>query len=105
MKKLNKFAKILGPKGLMPNPKNGTLTDDPKKRKKELESGKTQVKTESKAPLMHVVIGKTSSDSKKLSENLNALVTAVDPKRIKKLTLASTMSPGIKVELSNLQKA
>ena len=53
---------------------------------------------------MHVVIGKTNQDSKKLSENLQVLVTAVDPKRIKKLTLASTMSPGIKVEFTNLQK-
>ncbi|MCH7951115.1 50S ribosomal protein L1 [Patescibacteria group bacterium] len=104
MKKIVKVAKILGPMGLMPNPKTGTVTDDPKKRKKELESGTTQVKTEGKAPLMHVVIGKTSLDTKKLTENLKALVTAVDTKRIKKLTLASTMSPGVKVELSEFQK-
>jgi large subunit ribosomal protein L1 len=104
MKKLTKVAKILGPMGLMPNPKNGTLTDNPKKRKKELESGKTQVKTESKAPLMHIVIGKANQDTKKLSGNLQALIEAVDTKRIKKLTLASTMSPGVKVELSDLQK-
>ena len=105
MKKIAKVAKILGPMGLMPNPKTGTVTDDPKKRKKELESGTTQVKTEGKAPLMHVVIGKTSLDTKKLTENLKALVITVDTKRIMKLTLASTMSPGVKVELSDFQEA
>lgn len=105
MKKLTKVAKILGPMGLMPNPKNGTITADPEKRKQELEGGTTQVKTESKAPLMHVVIGKTSGGSKKLSENLQVLIEAVGPKRIKKLTLASTMSPGVKVELGEFQKS
>lgn len=102
MPKITKVAKILGPKGLMPNPKNGTITDDPAKRKKELEGGKTQVKTEGKAPLMHVVIGKASFDDKKLSENITALISAVGQTKIKKLTLASTMGPGIKVDIQPL---
>lgn len=105
MADIKKLAKILGPAGLMPNPKNGTITDNPKQRKKELETGTTQVKTESKAPLMHVVIGKTSNKNTQLTENLKFLVNAVGINKIKKLTLASSMSPGVKVELSDFQKA
>lgn len=104
MPKITKVAKILGPMGLMPNPKNNTITQEPEKRKKELESGKTQIKGESKAPLMHVVIGKTSSSDQHLKENLLALTDAIASKNIKKLTLASTMSPGIKVDLASLEK-
>lgn len=103
MPEITKVAKILGPRGLMPNPKNNTITDDPQKRKKELESGVAQLKTENKAPIMHVVIGKTSLSSKKLEENLKTLIQAVDAKHIKKLTLASTMSPGVKVELAKFK--
>lgn len=103
MKKLTKVAKILGPLGLMPNPKTGTITDNPEKRKQELESGMTQVRSESKFPLMHVVIGKTSQETKELTENLAVLMRAVQPRRVKKLTLASTMSPGIKVDLTSFQ--
>jgi large subunit ribosomal protein L1 len=104
MPKITKLAKILGPKGLMPNPKNKTITDNPKTRKKELESGKVHVKSESKAPLMHVTVGKSSLDSKKLEKNIRALIEAVRPKNITKLTLASTMSPGVKVDLSQFEK-
>jgi len=101
MKSIAKIAKILGPKGLMPNPKNGTITKDPQKRKKELEAGVIQIKTESKAPLMHVVIGKTSHKTPDLKKNLEALIQAVQPKNLKKIVLASTMSPGIKVTFSD----
>lgn len=104
MKRLVKVAKILGPLGLMPNPKAGTISDNPEKRKRELESGTTQVRSESKSPLMHVVIGKTTSETKALAENLQALVTAVRTTKLRKLTLASTMSPGVKVDLSVFQK-
>ncbi len=104
MPKIAKIAKILGPLGLMPNPKNGTVTEDPEKRKTELESGLTQVKSEPKTPLMHTVIGKTSNSSTDLCENLKALILGVGPKTITKLTLASTMSPGVKVDLTEFQK-
>lgn len=100
MPKITKLAKILGPMGLMPNQKNGTITDKPEKRKKELESGKIQVKTESKAPLIHVVIGKSDHKDKNLIENVQSLIEAVKAKNITKLTLASTMSPGVKVDLA-----
>ena len=101
MPKIAKLAKILGPKGLMPNPKTGTVTTDPDKKRKELEAGKILVAGEAKAPLMHVVLGKLSMSDSHLAANISALITAVTPKRITKLTLASTMSPGIKVSLED----
>lgn len=99
MPKLARHAKVLGPKGLMPNPKNGTITDNPELKKQELEGGKTQLKTEKKAPLMHVSLGKTNMDTKDLVENLNALIAALEGK-IVKLSLSATMSPSVKVALS-----
>jgi large subunit ribosomal protein L1 len=103
MPKLAKFAKVLGPKGLMPNPKNKTIVDDPEKRQKELASGKVTVKTEKKSPLMHVVIGKTDLKAKKLEENLDTLIKAIGGRKILKLVLSATMSPGIKVDLTPYQ--
>lgn len=105
MPKIAKVARVLGPKGLMPNPKNKTVTDNPEKRKKELEAGKQEVKTERKAPLMHVRVGKTGQPEKELKENVEALIKAVGAKKMVKLTLAATMSPGIKVDLSEFQVA
>jgi len=102
MPKIAAVAKILGPLGLMPNPKNNTITDDPQKRKKELES-KTTVKSEAKTPLMHVTIGKTSNKPENLADNLKALILGVGTKNITKLTLASSMSPGIKIDLTEFQ--
>lgn len=99
MPKLVKYARLLGPKGLMPNPKNNTIVQDPEARKKELEKGKVAIKSERKAPLVHMVIGKTSFETKMLVENVEALVTALDY-RLKKLTLSGAMGPGVKVKLS-----
>lgn len=103
MPKLAKLAKILGPLGLMPNPKNGTISEAPEKRKQELEGGKTQVKSEAKAPLMHVTFGKVSQPDTELIANIKALTVAVGPANITKLVLASTMSPGVKVGLTTLE--
>jgi large subunit ribosomal protein L1 len=97
MPKLAKFARLLGPKGLMPNPKNETITTDPEKKKAELEGGKVIIKTEKKAPLIHVSLGKTTADTKELVENLAALTKACG-ERLIKLSLSATMSPGIKVD-------
>jgi large subunit ribosomal protein L1 len=96
MPKLAKFAKVLGPKGLMPNPKNGTLTPNPELKKKELEAGKFNLKTEKKAPLMHLIIGKTDMSSADLVANIEALVKALKGK-ILKLVISPSMGPGIKV--------
>ena len=105
MPQIAKVAKVLGPKGLMPNPKTGTVTADPNKKKAELEGGSRLVSGEPKSPLMHIVIGKLSFSDANLAANIQALATAVTLKRITKLTLASTMSPGIKVDLASLDQA
>lgn len=97
--KLAKYAKILGPKGLMPNPKNGTITPNPELKKQELEGGKITVKTEKKQAVMHVVIGKTDMETKALVENLQALITALDFNLLK-LSISATMSPGVKVKIA-----
>lgn len=99
MPKLARLAKVLGPKGLMPNPKNGTITDNPEMKKKELEGGQVTIKTEKKAPLMHVTIGKVSADTKVLVENANALIAALGVKALK-MTLSATMSPSVKISLA-----
>ncbi len=96
MPKLAKFAPVLGPKGLMPNPKNGTLTPNPEAQKQKLEAGTVTIKTEKKAPLVHVQIGKTSMDTKQLVENLEALFKAFNTKLVR-ASIAATMSPGVKV--------
>ncbi len=98
MGSLTKFARLLGPKGLMPNPKNGTLISDPQKRKKELESGKVTVRGEKKAPLLHTTIGKISMDQKALVENISALLNACQGKALKAV-VTTTMSPGVKIAL------
>lgn len=100
MPKLAKFAPVLGPKGLMPSPKNGTVTPDPEKKAKEFAGGKTIVKAEAKFPLMHVTVGKVDQKEEELVANIHALLDAVKLKNITKATLASTMSPGIKLQLS-----
>jgi len=97
MPKLAKYAKLLGPKGLMPNPKAGTVTPNPEAKAKEFEGGKTQIKAEPKYPLMHATVGKTSQPEAELVANIRAMIEAVRPKFIVKATLAATMSPGIKL--------
>jgi len=98
MPKLAKYAKILGPRGLMPNPKAGTITDNPEELAKKL-AGKTSWKTEAKAPLIHLTIGKVSQPEHQLEENFKALVAAIGQKNIKKAVLAPTMGPGIKIKI------
>jgi large subunit ribosomal protein L1 len=100
MPKLAKVAKILGPKGLMPNPKNGTVSPDPEKRVKELSTGQVNFKTEPDQPLIHLSVGKVSFDDKKLIENVNAVLKAVGVNKITRATLTATMGPGVKVALS-----
>jgi len=100
MPKLAKYAKVLGPKGLMPSPKAGTVTNDPEKKAKEFAGGKTVVKAEAKFPLMHVTVGKIDQKEEELIANIKALLDGVKLKNVTKATLASTMSPGIKLQLN-----
>lgn len=99
MPKLLPFAKTLGPKGLMPNPKNGTLTDKPEEAVKKLSVAKTQIKTEKKAPVIHIIVGKTSQEDKEIIANIEELIKIIKPSKIKKLCLCATMGPSIKVEV------
>lgn len=99
MPKLIPFAKILGPKGLMPNPKNGTLIKSAKEAEKF--SGNTlSLKTEKEAPLIHTVIGKTSQKDAELLANLEAMMAAVGEKQILKAYLKATMGPAVKLLLT-----
>lgn len=96
MPKLVRFAKILGPKGLMPNPKNGTLLKDIKDAEK-FSLDKVTVKTEKKAPVIHTTVGKLSMSDSDLSDNVTAVINAVGERQILKCYLTSSMSPSVKV--------
>jgi len=99
MPKLIPFARLLGPKGLMPNPKNGTLVTDAKKAQA-FSAGIVTLKTEKEAPLVHAVIGKVSQDGKELAENLEAIFKALGgTKQIYKAYLKATMGPSVKVKV------
>lgn len=100
MPKLAKVARILGPKGLMPNPKTGTVTEDTAKRAKELTTGKVNFKTEPDQPLIHLLVGKVSFEDKKLVENVDAMLSAVGRGKIAKATLSATMGPGVKIDVA-----
>jgi large subunit ribosomal protein L1 len=102
MPKLARVARVLGPRGLMPNPKNGTVTPKPLEAAKVFEGGQMNFKTESKFPLLHLTVGKVSFGEKKLAENIKVVVEAVKTKNIKAATIKATMSPGLKLEVSSL---
>lgn len=99
MPKLAKVAKILGPKGLMPNPKSGTITEKPEEVAKKYEGGLMQFKSEGKAPILHASVGKVSFGKDKLAENIEAFISTVKKENIKNAFLKSTMSPGIKLQV------
>ena len=99
MPKLAKHARVLGPKGLMPNPKNGTVTAKPKEKKAELEKGSFDLKTQKKEPAIHVNIGKVSMDDKKLVENISYLLEKLNEK-IVQASISATMSPSVKLEIA-----
>jgi len=106
MRNLSQIAKILGTRGLMPSPKNETVTPDPAKAIKELKKGKISFKNDDTANI-HVAIGKISFTADQLSENFNTLITAINKAKpnttkgiyIKKISICSSMGPGIKVEI------
>lgn len=105
MPKLAVIAKILGPKGLMPSPKNETITTNLKKTIEELRKGKINFKNDDTGNI-HQVIGKVSFDEKQLIENYTSIINALKKARpssvkgiyIKNISISSSMSPGIKVE-------
>ena len=109
MASLGKLGKVLGPKGLMPNPKLGTVTTNVSDAISNIKKGMVEYKNDSYGNV-HVSIGKLSFDANKLEENLRAIVneivknkpTGVKGTFIKNVSLSSTMSPGIKIDKSSL---
>ena len=105
MAKLGPLGKILGPRGLMPNPKTGTVTMDIKKAVSDVKGGKIDFKVE-KAGIIHAAIGKVSFDSKKIFQNAEELIKAIIKLKpsstkgnyIKSIFMSSTMSPSIPIE-------
>lgn len=102
MPKLAKVAKILGPRGLMPNPKNGTITEDLKKTVEGFQAGKTEYKTEAKAAVIHLGLGKLNQPTEELSANIKTLLQTLGKTRVKKVTLSPTMGPSVKVDLTSI---
>lgn len=109
MAKLGRLGKVLGPRGLMPNPKSGTVTLEVGKAVQEVKAGKIDFKVD-KTGIIHAGIGKVSFDAKRIAENANELVqTLVKLKPssakgtyVKGITLSSTMSPGIQIDKSTI---
>src|SRR6202522_2356354 len=107
MKVVGRLGKVLGPKGLMPNPKTGTVTMDVASAVKEIKAGKVEFRAD-KTSLVHVPVGKLSFDPQKLVDNANTVVAAVvrakpsaaKGKYIKSLTLSSTMGPGVPLDVA-----
>jgi large subunit ribosomal protein L1 len=107
MRSVGKLGKVLGPKGLMPNPKTGTVTTDVTAAIKEIKAGKVEFRAD-KTALVHVPVGKLSFDAKKIEDNammvINSVVkakpSAAKGKYIKRIIISSTMGPGIELEAS-----
>lgn len=102
MPKLAKFAKILGPKGLMPNPKAGTISPNPEEVVKKFNKGALRWKTEPKFPLVHQMIGKLSFTEKALVENATVFLQSAGRVHILSAFIKSTMSPSLKVDMEKV---
>ena len=98
MPKLVAFAKLLGPKGLMPNPKNGTLIKSEKDAEK-FSANTVTIKTEKGAPLIHAVFGKVDQPDTELAENLQAILSGIGKVQIVRAYIKATMSPSVKLAL------
>ncbi|MCB9169901.1 MAG: 50S ribosomal protein L1 [Flavobacteriales bacterium] len=110
MAKVGALGRVLGPRGLMPNPKTGTVTMDVAKATKEVKAGKIDFKVD-KAGIIHAPIGKASFEADKLSDNANELIQALIKLKpttakgtyIKSIAISSTMSPGVRVDTRAVQ--
>ena len=109
---VGRLGRVLGPKGLMPNPKAGTVTMDVTKAIEEIKAGKIEYRLD-KANIVHVPVGKASFTEEQLTENFNALMDAIMKVKpaavkgayLKSVTLTSTMGPGVKVNTTKLTSA
>jgi len=110
MRSVGKLGRLLGPRGLMPNPKTGTVTVDVAKAVEEIKAGKVEYRVD-KAGIVHVPIGKASFATESLLENARVLVSSViqakpvaaKGKYVKSMALSSTMGPGVRVDSTNVE--
>ena len=112
MRSVGKLGRILGPRGLMPNPKTGTVTVDVKKAVEEIKAGKVEYRVD-KAGVIHAPIGKVSFPAQKLIENAQALASSVvkakpvaaKGKYVKSVAVSSTMGPGVRIDATSVETA
>ena len=108
MPALGKLGRVLGPKGLMPNPKTGTVTTDVKKAVEDVKKGRVEYRTDSYGNV-HVLVGKVSFDDEKLAENIRSFVSIIAKSKpsvvkgtyIKNVAISTTMGPGIKIDTNS----
>ncbi|HET9179809.1 MAG TPA: 50S ribosomal protein L1 [Terriglobia bacterium] len=110
MKSVGRLGKVLGPRGLMPNPKTGTVTLDVAKAVSELKAGKVEFRVD-KTGIIHCAVGKVSFDADKLADNAKALITSVlrakpataKGRYVKNIVVSSTMGPGVPIDLASVE--
>src|SRR5918993_2937655 len=110
MRAVGKLGKVLGPRGLMPNPKTGTVTTDIAKAIQEIKAGKVEFRVD-KTAIIHAPVGKTSFDASRLLENAHALVDSVVKAKppaakgryLKSITVSSTMGPGVRIDTASVE--
>ena len=112
MKSVGRLGKVLGPRGLMPNPKTGTVTMDVERAVREVKAGKVEFRVD-KTGIIHCAIGKVSFDAGKLAENAQALISTVvkakpataKGKYVKSIVISSSMGPGVPIDLGSVEAA
>ncbi len=112
MKSVGRLGKVLGPRGLMPNPKTGTVTLDVARAVKEVKAGKVEFRTD-KTGIIHCPVGKVSFGAEKLAENAQALISSVIKAKpatakgryVKSIVISSTMGPGIPIDVASVEAA
>src|SRR5438128_4250840 len=112
MRSVGKLGKILGPRGLMPNPKTGTVTVDVAKAVREVKAGKVEFRVD-KTGIIHAPVGKVSFDAEKLAENAHALISNVMKAKpatakgryVRSIVISSTMGPGVPIDLASVEAA
>jgi large subunit ribosomal protein L1 len=112
MKSVGKLGKVLGPRGLMPNPKTGTVTLDVARAVREVKAGKVEFRVD-KTGIVHCPVGKASFEAPKLAENAHALISSVlkakpataKGRYVRSIVISSTMGPGLRIDLASVEAA